>query len=116
MATEYEKERDRRRGVESILALHKGQEKQTTSTMKQFHDDDYILRIQDEYFGYLTVLIKERASGAIVHQLRFLKAGKKAVGYIYNFARADRLYRLFVEPDLIPVMEADAKANPPRYA
>jgi hypothetical protein len=96
---EYRRQEQTRR----FFRLLDAQDKEVTPTMLRFDaqdDAEYHIRIVDESHGFLTCLIRLRKSGTPLYRIRFQKKPKQ--GVVYNFAKADRLWRLYVEEAIFP--------------
>jgi hypothetical protein len=101
-----------REGVARLCRLFDAQAKEMTATMVTFEHDTHVLRVEDDTYGGLTVNVRERKTNAVLHRVRFPKKPfRSGLAVVYNFRKADSLWRLSVEPALLPVLTAAAEAH-----
>ena len=77
---------------------------ETTATMLCFDDETHALRILQDSHGFLTVAVRERPAGTLLHTVRFRKwqcGQKTAPEAVYRFRDTGRLWSLAVEPSAI---------------
>jgi hypothetical protein len=107
-------ERLRNKEIGIYFRMRDAQAAEHTPTMLEFNGHLYHLPIEDEAYGFLTVAIIRKGTSIIQHRVRFKKVHKQ--GVVWTFGRKGAsLDELLIEADLLPALEADAVANPPKY-
>lgn len=107
----YESNRDieRRQQLKRYLSMRAKLDKEITPTMVAFVVNTYVLSIEDESYGHLTIRIRERRTGNQLHLVRFKK--QPGLGVVYEFMKADRLSRLYIERAMLPGLETAAATH-----
>jgi hypothetical protein len=100
--------RERERTARTLRLLD-AQQKEITPTMVEFDHETHVLRVENDSYGGITVGVRDRQSGKMLHRVRFPKKPHRTkLGVVYNFRKGDSLCRLFIEPALIAQLEAAA--------
>jgi hypothetical protein len=83
--------------------------KEETSTMLRFEDYKYLLKIEDDSYGFMTISIKLRLKSQMqdLYRVRFKK--KKPKGVIYFFKNAARLNYLYFEESIFDILRYNAE-------